>query len=72
MMGFHAVSDRILIVKIDSKPFNLVIVRAYAPTSNSHEDEIKKFYNDLDAAYKLCGSQDMNIVMGDLNEKVGT
>ena len=57
MMGFHALSDRILIVKIASKPFNLVIVQVYAPTSTSPEDEIEKFYDDLDAAYKMCGSQ---------------
>ena len=70
MMGFHTLSDRILIVKIVSKPFNLVIV--YAPTSTSPEDEIEKLYDDLDAAYKMCGSQEMKIVMGDLNAKVGT
>ena len=53
IMGFHALSDRILIVKIASKPFNLVIVQVYAPTSTSPEDEIEKFYDDLDAAYKM-------------------
>ena len=52
MRGFHALSDRILIVKIASKPLNLVIVQVYAPTSTSPEDEIGKFYDDLDAAYK--------------------
>ena len=72
MMGFHALSDRIRIVKIASKPFNLVIVQVYAPTSTSPEDEIEKFYDDLDAAYKMCGSHEMKIVMGDLNAKVGT
>ena len=64
MMGFHALSDRILIVKIASKPFNLVIVQGYAPTSTSPEDEIEKCYDDLDATYKLRGSQEMKIVMG--------
>ena len=55
MMGFHALSDIILIVKIASKPFNIVIVQVYAPTSTSAEDGIEKFYYELDAAYKLCG-----------------
>ena len=68
---FSAILVYLLIVKIASKPFNLVIVQVYAPTSTSPEDEIEKFY-DLDAAYKMCGSQEMNIVMGDLNAKVGT
>ena len=72
MIGFHALSDRILIVKIARKSFNLVIVQVYAPTSTGPEDKIEKFYDDLDAAYKMCGSQEMKIVMGDLNAKVGT
>ena len=72
MMGYHALSDRVLIVKIASKPFNLVIVQVYAPTSASSDEDIEKFYDDLDAAYKLSGSQDTKIVMGDLNAKVGT
>ena len=72
MMGFHALSGRILIVKIASKPFNFVIVQVYAPASTSPEDEIEKFYDDLDAAYKISRSQEMRIVMGDLNAKVGT
>ena len=59
MMGFHALSDRILIVKIASKPFNLVIVQVYAPTSTSPEDKMEKFYDDLDAAYKMGGRQDV-------------
>ena len=71
-MGFHALSDRILIEKIASKPFNHVIVQVYALTSTSTEDEIEKFYDDLAAAYKICGSQEMKIVMGDLNAKVRT
>ena len=38
----------------------------------SSEEEIEAFYNDLDDAYKQCGSQKMVVVMGDLNVKVGT
>ena len=35
MMGFHALFDRLLILKTASKPFNLVITQVYAPTSTS-------------------------------------
>ena len=71
MVDFHALSDRILILKIASKPFNLVIIQVYAPTSTSSDEDIEQFYNDLDSAPKQAGSQDMTIVMGDLNTKVG-
>ena len=72
MVGFHALSDWVLILKIASKPFNLVIIQVYAPTSTSSDEDIEQFYNDLDSAHKKAGSQDMPIVMGELNAKVGT
>ena len=72
VIGLNGISDRIIIVKIFSIPFNLSIIQVYAPTSASSEEEIVAFYNDLDDAYKQCGSQEMVVVMGDLNAKVGT
>ena len=57
MVGFHALSDRGLILKIASKPFNLVIIQVYAPTSTSSDEDIEQFYNDLDSAHeKKTGS----------------
>ena len=64
-------SDRVLILKIASKPFHLVIIQIYAPTSTSSDEDIEQFYNDLDSAHKKDGSQDITIVMGDLNANVG-
>ena len=33
--------------------------------------KLRMFYDVLDAAYKMCGREEMKIVMGDLNAKVG-
>ena len=71
MVGFHALSDRVLILKIASKPFTLVMIQVYAPTSTSSDEDIEQSYNALDNTHKQSGSQDMTIVMGDLNAKVG-
>ena len=45
--GVHALSDRILIVKIVSKPLNLWMFQVYSPSSASSDKEIEKFYDDL-------------------------
>ena len=58
-------------MRIHGKPFNLSIIQVYAPTSTSSEEEIEDFYSDLEDAYKKCGNQDIVIVMGNLNAKVG-
>ena len=71
VLGYCALSDRILLVRIHGKPFNLSIIQVYAPTSASSEEEIEEFYSDLEEAYKKCGNRDIVIVMGDLNAKVG-
>ena len=72
LIGFHGISDRIIIVKQFSKPFTLSIIQVYASTSASGEQEIETYYNELDDAYKQCGSQEMVVVIGDLYAKLGT
>ena len=44
----------------------------YAPTSKAEEEEVEQFYEDLDKAMKCLKSQDIKIVMGDFNAKVGS
>ena len=71
VLGYCALSDRILLVRIHGKPFNLSIIQVYAPTSASSEEEIEDFYSDLEDAHKKCGNQDIVIDVGALNAKVG-
>ena len=70
MLGYCALSDMILLVRIHSEPFNFSIIQVYAPTSASSEEEIEDFYSDLEDAHNKCSNQDIVIVMGDLNAKV--
>ncbi|GFO26722.1 craniofacial development protein 2-like protein [Plakobranchus ocellatus] len=67
-----AFSDRVLLVKIAGKPVDLNIIQVYAPTANSNDEDLDKFYNELDTAKTQCKSQDPLIIMGDFNAKVGT
>ena len=64
-------SDRVIAIKIQGKPFDVGIVQAYAPTSDYEDQEVDKFYEDLDNVMKQLKSQDIKIVMGDFNAKVG-
>jgi predicted transcriptional regulator len=72
LQGFWAISDRVLLVKLQAKPFNIAIIQVYAPTSESSDNELEAFYCDLDKAKKECKSQEVVIMMGDLNAKVGS
>ena len=32
---------------LTSKPFNIMVIQVYAPTSNTEEAEVEQFYEDL-------------------------
>ncbi|GFN95437.1 craniofacial development protein 2-like protein [Plakobranchus ocellatus] len=65
------ISDRVVVVKLVAKPSNLGIVQVYAPTSDSEDVEIEKFYEEIEKAKGYLKSRDIIIIMGDFNAKVG-
>ena len=71
IIGHWPVSDRIIVVKLRGQHFNISIIQVYAPTSLCSESDIDNFYDDLDKAKSHCKSQEVIIIMGDLNAKVG-
>ena len=60
-----------MIMKLKAKPFSINLVQMYAPTSSSSDEEVEEFYNNIDYCLKQFKSQDITIVMGDFNAKVG-
>ena len=40
-------NDRMISVHFQSKPFNITVMQAYAPTSNAEEAEVEWFYENL-------------------------
>ncbi|BFZ16297.1 hypothetical protein BsWGS_19336 [Bradybaena similaris] len=71
VQGYWAVSDRVLLVKLIGRPFNINIIQIYAPTGESSDDSIEEFYNDIESALKKCKDSEITIIMGDFNAKVG-
>lgn len=69
---FWAVSDRAIVVKLKGKPFDIGIIQVYAPTADKDEEELEEFYDTVEKAEKQLKSQDIRIVMGDFNAKVGS
>lgn len=69
--GFMAFSDRVILLKISSKPLDYNIIQVYAPTTESTKEDLEKFYDELNGALKTCKSQEVTMVMGDFNAKVG-
>ena len=59
-------------VHFHGKPFNITVIRVYAPTSNAEEAEGERFYEDLQDLLELTPQKDVLFIIGDWNEKVGS
>ena len=59
-------------VRFQGKPFNITVIQAYVPTSNSEEAEVEWFYEDLQDLLELTPKKDILFIIGDWNAKVGS
>ena len=71
MMGFWAISDRVIMMKLEAKPFNINVMQVYAPTQDHDDEEIEQFYQEIQNGIKYTKSDEVICIMGDLNAKVG-
>ena len=46
-------NDRMISVRFQGKPFNIIVIQVYAPTSNTEEAEVERFYEDLQDLLEL-------------------
>ena len=45
--------------------FNINIIQVYAPTTDHDDEEVEKFYDDIENVMKYAKSGEINIMMGD-------
>ena len=65
-------NDRMISVRFQGKPFNIMVLQAYAPTSNAEEAEVELLYKDLQDLLELIPKKDVLFIIGDCNAKVGS
>ena len=47
VLGCNIKNDRMIPVCFQGKPFSIMAIQVYAPTSNAEEAEVEQFYKDL-------------------------
>ena len=72
VLGCNLKNDRMISVHFQGKPFNITVIEAYAPTSNSEDAEVERFYEDLQDLLELTPQKDVLFIIGDWNAKVGS
>ena len=59
-------------VHFQDKPFNITVIKVFAPTSNAEEVEAELFHEDLQELLELTPKKDVLFIIGDWNAKVGS
>ena len=52
-LGCNLKNDRMISIRFQGKPFNIMVIQAYAPTSKGEEAEVERFYEDLQDLLEL-------------------
>ena len=72
ILGCNLKNGRMTSVRFQGKPFNIMVIQVYAPTSNTEEAEIEQFCEDLEDLLELTPKKDILFIIGDWNAKVGS
>ena len=69
-VGWDFKNDRRISVRFCGKPFNITVSQVYAQTSNTEEDEVELFCEDLQDLLELIPPENILFIIGDWNAKV--
>ena len=53
VLGCNLKNDRMISVRFQGKPFNIMEIQVYASTSNAEEAEVERFYEDVQDLLEL-------------------
>ena len=62
-----SVNDRMISVCFQGKPFNITVIQVYAPTSDTEEAEVERFYEDLQDFLEVTPKKDVLFIILDWN-----
>ena len=71
MIGWWPINDRMMMIKISAQPLNMNLIQLYAPISTHEDEEIDEFYDKIQHALQNVKSDEITIVMRELNAKTG-
>ena len=70
LIGYWPIPDRVVMVKLQAKPFNINMIQVCAPTQDYDDENIEESYEQIQSAVSFTKSSDIICIMGDLNVTV--
>ncbi|XP_042906181.1 craniofacial development protein 2-like [Parasteatoda tepidariorum] len=71
VIEFKPVNERICRIRIKGRTHNISIICAHAPTEDKADEVKDGFYDLLEKTQSECCSNDVKLLMGDFNAKIG-
>ena len=53
VLGYNLKNDRMILVSFQGKQYNITVIQVYAPTSNTEEAKVERFYEGLQDLLEL-------------------
>ena len=72
VLGCNLKNERMISVRFQGKPFSIMVIQVYAPTSNTEKAEIEWFYEDLQDLLEWTTPKDVLFIIGGWNAKAGS
>ena len=72
VLGCNLKNNRMISVHFQVKPFNIMVIKVYAPTSNAEDAEVEQFCEDLQDLLELTPKKYDLFIIGDWNAKIGS
>ena len=70
VLGCSLENDRMISVRFQGKPFNIMVIQVYSSTSNAEEAEVEWFYEDLQDLLQLTPKKDVLFIIENWNTKI--
>ena len=61
-----------IFIHFQGKPFSIIVIQVYTPSTNAEEAEVERFHEDLQDLSELTPKKDVMFIIGDWNAKVGS
>ena len=65
VLGCNLKNHRMISVHFQGKPFNITLMQVYAPTSNTEETEVERFYEELKDLLELTPKKYVHVITRD-------
>lgn len=69
--NFAPLNERSILLQLNKLPVNTNIIQVYALTSDHSEEIVEEFYTKMENLIKKLPKQELLILIGDLNTKIG-